>query len=130
MTHYRQWSNDGRPTTSGTSVNGGDESQDHVDLAAALQSMKCYGTPKTGPVMLPADIPPVPALPAQFLGQRASFLSGTSLGFSGLQGSTSYERGRKEVDMEEASEEEDYDHRSSRARSDEEEDVDVFGMEV
>jgi hypothetical protein len=127
MSHYRQWSNDGRPTTSGTSINGGDESQEHADLAAAVGLLSCsYGTPKTGPVMLPADVPPVPPLPSQFLGQKADHLSGTSLAFSGVPRSfSSYVRGRKDVDMEEeVSEGEDYDR--SRARSDED-DEGMFG---
>ncbi len=48
-----------------------------ADLAAAVGLLSCsYGsTPKTGPVMLPADAPPVPPLPAQFLGHKADHLS-------------------------------------------------------
>lgn len=39
-----------------------------ADLAAAVGLLSCsYGTPKTGPVMLPPDVPPVPPLPAQYL---------------------------------------------------------------
>lgn len=129
MSHYRQWSNDGRPTTSGTSVNGGDESQEHADLAAAVGLLSCsYGTPKTGPVLLQGDIPPVPPLPTRFMGQRVNNLSGAFSGVpEGVEG-TSYAYGSKEVDMEEESEEEDYDHdhRSTRARSDED-DEGMFG---
>jgi hypothetical protein len=127
MSHYRQWSNDGRPTTSGTSVNGGDESQEHADLAAAVGLLSCsYGTPKTGPVMLPADVPPVPPLPSQFLGQKADHLSGSTMAFSGVPRSfSSYVRERKDVEMEaDNSADEDYDR--SRARSDEE-DEGMFG---
>jgi len=126
MSHYRQWSNDGRPTTSGTSVNG-DESQEHADLAAAVGLLSCsYGTPKTGPVMLPADVPPVPPLPSQFLGQKADHLSGTTMTFSGVpQSFSSYVRERKDVDMDaDNSADEDYDRH--RARSDED-DEGMFG---
>ena len=67
--HFRQWSNvSDRPTTSGTSVAGSyheDTTNDHADLAAAVGLLSCsYGTPKTGPVALPPDAPPVPPLPA------------------------------------------------------------------
>lgn len=124
MSHYRQWSNDGRPTTSGTSVNGGDDSQEHADLAAAVGLLSCsYGTPKTGPVLLQGDIPPVPPLPAQFLGHRANYLPGAP-----TTDANSHLRASKDVDMEEESEEEDYDQdrRSTRARSDED-DEGMFG---
>ncbi len=69
LSHYRQWSADNRPATAGTSVGGsqyGDE--DQADLAAAVGLLSCsYGTPKSGPVVLPPDVPPVPPLPAKFL---------------------------------------------------------------
>lgn len=129
MSHYRQWSHDGRPTTSGTSVNGGDESQEHADLAAAVGLLSCsFGTPKTGPVILQGDIPPVPPLPSRFMGHRANYLSGAFSGIPEATVGTSYVRGSKEVDMEEESEEDDYDHdhRSTRARSDED-DEGMFG---
>jgi hypothetical protein len=125
MSHYRQWSTDGRPTTSGTSVNG--EDQDQADLAAAVGLLSCsFGTPKTGPVMLPADVPPVPPLPTQFLGQRADYLSGTTLSFAGAPQSysshvRSYIRERKDVDMDvdNSADEEELDRH--RAHSDEDE---------
>ncbi|QDS73838.1 hypothetical protein FKW77_006548 [Venturia effusa] len=129
MSHYRQWSSDGRPTTSGTSVNGGDESQEHADLAAAVGLLSCsYGTPKTGPVLLQGDVPPVPPLPSKFLGHKSNYLSGAFAGVPEGTESISYVRGTKEVDMEQESEEEDYDrdHRSARARSDED-DEGMFG---
>ncbi|TID24271.1 uncharacterized protein E2P81_ATG02574 [Venturia nashicola] len=131
MSHYRQWSNDGRPTTSGTSVNGGDESREHADLAAAVGLLSCsFGTPKTVPVMLQGDIPPVPPVPTEFQGPRANYRPGA---FSGVPeiisaNGTCHVHGSKEVDMEEESEEDDSDHehRSSRARSDED-DEGMFG---
>ncbi|KAF2805063.1 uncharacterized protein BDZ99DRAFT_511180 [Mytilinidion resinicola] len=70
--HYRQWSNDGRPTTSGTSVAGSNyDDEDQADLAAAVGLLSCsYGTPKSGPAALGFDVPPVPPLPARFLGMN------------------------------------------------------------
>jgi hypothetical protein len=129
MSHYRQWSTDGRPTTSGTSVNG--EDQDQADLAAAVGLLSCsFGTPKTGPVMLPQDVPPVPPLPTQFLGQRADYLSGTTLSFAGAPQSysshvRSYVRERKDVDMDvdNSADEED----SDRHRGHSDEDEGMFG---
>ncbi|KAE9985050.1 hypothetical protein BLS_000077 [Venturia inaequalis] len=131
LSHYRQWSNDGRPTTSGTSVNGGDESQEHADLAAAVGLLSCsFGTPKTRPAMLNGDIPPVPPLPTQFLGHKANYLSGAYSGVPEITiaDGTSLVHASKEVHMEEESEEDDYDHdrRSTRARSDED-DEGMFG---
>jgi hypothetical protein len=81
FSHYRQWSQDGRPATSGTSVAGSnyEDEEQAADLAAAVGLLSCsYGTPKSGPAMLPPDIPPVPPLPARFLGQTADLLSGSS----------------------------------------------------
>jgi hypothetical protein len=87
MSHYRQWSTGGdNPATSCTSV--AESVDDQADLAAAVGLQSCsYGsTPKTGPVMLPADAPPVPPLPAQFLGHKADHLSGVAV--EHLSGST------------------------------------------
>jgi hypothetical protein len=56
--------------TSGTSVAGSyqGEENDPQDLSAALGLLSCsFGTPKSGPVALPPDVPPVPPLPAKFL---------------------------------------------------------------
>jgi len=66
--HYRQWSNaSDRPTTSGTSY--GSYQEDDQSLAAAVHLLSCSnGTPKSGPAALPADVPPVPPLPAKFMG--------------------------------------------------------------
>lgn len=80
MSHVRQWSTDGRPTTSGTSVTGSyQEHEEHDRLADALNVLSCsFGTPKSGPVMLPADVPPVPPLPAKYSGQKPDLLSGST----------------------------------------------------
>jgi hypothetical protein len=129
MSHYRQWSSSdtARPTTSGTSVTDSYvDSEEHTDLASALYQLSCSygGTPKSGAVMLPADAPPVPPLPAQFLGQKADHLSGST-----IRGHESYVRERRnmgadaDVDMmDEEEEEEDYQaHTRGGAHSDEEE---------
>jgi hypothetical protein len=110
MSHYRQWSADNRPTTSGTSVTGSYTDEEHADLAAAVGLLSCsFGTPKTNPVLLPADVPPVPPLPAQFLGQKADHLSGSTI--TGIRGYDSYVRERREEDIE-PMEEDDFHHGS------------------
>ncbi|KAL8724197.1 MAG: hypothetical protein Q9166_008094 [cf. Caloplaca sp. 2 TL-2023] len=62
-----------RPSTSGVASAAVDE--DEAGLAAAVQSLCSFGTPRTGPVHLPADVPPVPPLPAQYAGQSVNRLS-------------------------------------------------------
>lgn len=138
MSHYRQWSNDGRPTTSGTSVAGSYyEDEDQADLAAAVGLLSCsYGTPKSGPVVLPPDVPPVPPLPARFLGQTPDRLSGSTTTPTGRKNSyaghshsySSYARQShdRDVDMREEDEDEDDYAHSSAGRMDEDEDG-VFG---
>lgn len=127
VSHYRQWSTDNRPSTSGTSY----EDEDQADLAAAVGLLSCsYGTPKTGPVMLLPDVPPVPPLPAKFLGQRLDTLSGSTIqptpqqrGNWGVRHADS-----QDVDMygDSDAETEHYDkHAIARGRS--EEDEGVFG---
>lgn len=128
MSHFRQWSTDGRPTTSGTSVTGSyKEDGEHADLTAAVGLLSCsYGTPKTGPVMLPADVPPVPPLPAQFLGQKADHLSGASgMTLTGPSASYSCVRGHRDGDVE--MEDDDFDRPNLvRGRSDDD-DEGMFG---
>ncbi|OBT70663.1 hypothetical protein VF21_10347 [Pseudogymnoascus sp. 05NY08] len=126
---FGQQSQSGRPLSSGISAGG---LEDEAGLAAAVELLSCsFGTPRTGPVTLPPDVPPVPPLPARYLAQG---FSGTTL-MPNHQGSapTSYIRGREEHDgdvkMEESEEsvadDDDYDSRS-RGRSDEDDDG-VFG---
>lgn len=121
MSHYRQWSADNRPTTSGTSVAGSYTDEEHADLAAAVGLLSCsFGTPKSGPVLLPADVPPVPPLPAQFLGQKADHLSGSTI--TGLRREyDSYLRERKTEDIEMMEEDDDYHHSPARRSDDDEE---------
>ena len=46
--------------------------EDEASLAAAIQSLCSFGTPRSGPVHPPPDIPPVPPLPARFAGQNSN----------------------------------------------------------
>lgn len=108
MSHSRQWSSDGRPTTSGTSVNGSIyDDEEQADLAAAVGLLSCsYGTPKSGPNRLPPDVPPVPPLPARYLDQKSEQLSGSANTLTGPRGHLpghgypTYNHEAKDVDME------------------------------
>ena len=64
---YHHSSNQRRPSTSGLSApksfNADDE---EAGLAAAVESLCSFGTPRSGAAQLPPDIPPVPPLPARF----------------------------------------------------------------
>ena len=134
--HIRHWSNvSDRPTTSGTSVAGSyhDDANDHADLAAAVGLLSCsYGTPKSGPVCLPLDVPPVPPLPAKFLefNNAQTLLSSTTVTpqQSSMRNSYRYRDESKDVDMDDDhfADEEDYRHSNSRSRGRVEEDEDAF----
>jgi len=131
--HYRHQSHDRRPPSSGISRNHEDDG-----LAAAVELLSCSfgsaGTPRTIPVALPDDAPPVPHIPAQYLNQNT--FSGPTLapGMQHPRQTESYTRGQShihgDVKMEESEEsiadDEDYDQHS-RARSDEDDDG-VFGL--
>ncbi len=125
--HYRQPS---RPLSSGISRNQEDEG-----LAAAVELLSCSfgstGTPRTIPVTLPADAPPVPVIPTQYLSQ-SNFSGSTLTPTHHPRQRESYTRNQVELDgdikMEQesvADDDEDYDRRS-RGRSDEDEEG-VFG---
>lgn len=137
--HIRQWSNvSDRPTTSGTSVAGSyhDDGNDHADLAAAVGLLSCsYGTPKSSAVVMPADVPPVPPLPAKFmdLNYHSQVLSGSTLVTaqqSSMRNSFRHHSDSKDVDMDDDhfADEEDYrmSHSRSRGRADEDDDA-FFG---
>jgi hypothetical protein len=142
--HFRQLSQDhaGRPTSSGRNATG----QDDRELAAAVELLSCsfnstgngHGSASrtTTTVHLPADAPPVPPLPAQYLDQ--GMLSGTSfINSYPSRAPESFTRGEAlrgrvgglDAKMEESGEsvmgDDDEDMRS-RARSDEDDDG-VFG---
>jgi hypothetical protein len=138
--HYRQWSNvSDRPTTSGTSVAGSyiDDENDQADLAAAVGLLSCsYGTPKSGPMTLPPDVPPVPPLPARFLNfNNPSSISGSSTVATqkpSVRGSNyAYHHQIKDIEMDEESFADDDDFRSphlgaNRSRVDDDDDG-IFG---
>ena len=132
--HYRQWSNvSDRPTTSGTSVAGSyhDDGNDHADLAAAVGLLSCsYGTPKSGPVALPPDVPPVPPLPAKFMEFNRSLSGSTTVTAqqSSIRNSYRYHSESKDVDMDDDhfADEEDYRHSNSRSRGRIDEDEEAF----
>lgn len=129
--HHRQPSHERRPVSSGISRDQEDEG-----LAAAVELLSCSfgstGTPRTIPVTLPEDAPPVPHIPAQYLNQ-SSFSGSTLTPNHHPRHTESYTRHQVhlegDVKMEEseesAADDEDYDERS-RSRSDEDEDG-VFG---
>lgn len=129
--HYRQPSHERRPLSSGFNRNSEDEG-----LAAAVELLSCSfgstGTPRTVPVTLPEDAPPVPHIPAQYLSQGSVSAHTITPGHHPRQ-AESYTRHRLDLDrdvkMEESEEsvadDDDYDQRS-RGRSDEDDDG-VFG---
>jgi hypothetical protein len=133
--HYRHWSNvSDRPTTSGTSVAGSyrDDENDQADLAAAVGLLSCsYGTPKSGPVALPPDVPPVPPLPAKFLDYGSGLsMSGNTMVTpqqSSLRSNHRY-HSDKDVDMDEESfaDEDDFRNANSRSRGRADDDDDAF----
>ena len=66
---FSQWSS---PLGYTAGITGEEES----GLAAAIETLCSFGTPRTGPTYLPADVPPVPPLPARYLEQNQSLKSG------------------------------------------------------
>ncbi|KAH6625001.1 hypothetical protein B0J18DRAFT_466173 [Chaetomium sp. MPI-SDFR-AT-0129] len=128
--HFRQLSQDQRPTSSGQNAT----SQDDRELAAAVELLSCSFNSNGGArtVHLPADAPPVPPLPAQYLDQ--GILSGTSfINSYPSRAPESFTRGemrRVDPKMEDnddsVMDEDDEDDMRSRARSDEDDDG-VFG---
>ena len=73
FSHFRQSSVDTRPSTAETGpADGEDEDDDEeADLAAAI-GLCSFGTPRSKPMTMASDIPPVPPLPARFLDQSGS----------------------------------------------------------
>lgn len=63
----QQYPGQRRPSTSGlTSISSGAVDEDEAGLAAAVQSLCSFGTPRSGPVHLSPNVPPVPPLPPQY----------------------------------------------------------------
>ena len=63
----RQWSSGSRPSTS-----QGLSDDESADLTAAARGLQLIGTPQTMPMVPEMEIPPVPALPAQYRDQKYS----------------------------------------------------------
>lgn len=61
-----------RPSTSGGAASNyaAADEEEEASLVAAVESLCSFGTPRSGPVNLPLDVPPVPPLPARFAGQN------------------------------------------------------------
>lgn len=90
FSHFRQSSIDTRPSTADTRLHEDDE----ADLAAAI-GLCNFGTPRTGPVPMSPDVPPVPPLPARYLDQsrsasvtQSTMLDRSSVGHGTPAGST------------------------------------------
>ena len=126
-----------RPSTSDFSYMAhANADEDEAGLAAAVESLCSFGTPRTGPVHLPADIPPVPPLPARFAVQNSFRLSGAIATPTLQQGlgvppplthRLSDERDVRMGEGHVVDVDDEYDHRSySRGRSEEDDDG-VFG---
>ncbi|KAI9669242.1 MAG: hypothetical protein M1829_005119 [Trizodia sp. TS-e1964] len=125
---YGQFSTDFRPATAVADV-------DEASLAAAVGMLSCsFGTPRTGPVILPPDVPPVPPLPARWSNafmHQVSFASVQKETSSYKDVHESHTPQDSDIKMEESEEslvdEEEFDPSfSHRGRSDEEDDG-VFG---
>lgn len=67
FSHFRHSSIDTRPSTADTKLHEDDE----ADLAAAI-GLCNFGTPRTGPVSMSPNVPPVPPLPTRFLDQSGN----------------------------------------------------------
>lgn len=74
------------PTSSGFShysspvgYTSGIATEDEGSLVAAVETLCSFGTPRTGALYLPLDVPPVPPLPARYLEQNNSLKSGSLL---------------------------------------------------
>ncbi|KAK0623549.1 hypothetical protein B0T14DRAFT_536414 [Immersiella caudata] len=143
--HFRNLSQDQRPMSSGKNATG----QDDRDLAAAVELLSCSigSNPGSRTVHLPADAPPVPPVPQQYIDQAAltssSYLTQALTGTSFInsfpsRAPESFTRGelrrdRGDIKMEESGgsvgsvlDDDDDDDMRSRARSDEDDDG-VFG---
>lgn len=129
FSQVRRSSHDPRPPSSGRSTTG----QEDRDLAAAVELLSCSFGSNNGSrsTTVPADAPPVPPLPTQYLGQAASLSSTGFLSSYPTRQPESFTRGeiRREVKAEESDsmmDDDDFDDRRSRSRSDEDDDG-VFG---
>ncbi|SPO00520.1 uncharacterized protein DNG_03268 [Cephalotrichum gorgonifer] len=132
--HGQQQSRDRQLSSSGMDVSG----QDDRELAAAVELLSCSFNSSNGGrgVGVPADAPPVPPLPAQYLDQAASLSSAGFINSFPSRQPESFTRGERnrsvDVRMEDSADsgiEEDDEVHGTRARSDEDDDG-VFGRMV
>ncbi len=128
-----------RPSTAGVSATRHPiADEEDASLAAAVQSLCSFGTPRTNHVHLPADAPPVPPVPARFVAENnrrsSHFLPPVIPPDFGLRPLPLTHRISDERDVKmdrrgraNVDEDEEYDTRSiSHGRSDEDDDG-VFG---
>ena len=122
FTHYHQQR---RPSTSGLASAAADEEE--AGLAAAVETLCTFGTPRNGPVLLPADVPPVPPLPARYAEENVSRLSGHMgpVPEFGLPNS-SYQRLSDERDVKMSDEYKLEDHHDARLYQEESDEDEAF----
>lgn len=136
--YAQQDPNQRRPSTSGPALTGHPTvDEDEAGLAAAVQSLCSFGTPRSGPVHLPPGVPPVPPLPAQYAGQNMNRLSTNAMtptlhDFAPLPTASqriSNERGSSTRASRTAyrSDEEDFDQSSKQQTRNEDDEEGVFG---
>ncbi|KAG8534201.1 uncharacterized protein KY384_001045 [Bacidia gigantensis] len=58
--------------------------EEESGLAAAVETLCSFGTPRSGPVLLPSDVPPVPPLPARYAEEHQATKSGSIFAQSDL----------------------------------------------
>lgn len=69
----------------------GHPDEDEAGLAAAVGLLSCsYGTPRSGPRSIPADVPPVPPLPARFANETSQSRSSRKTSSSANQRADKY----------------------------------------
>ncbi|KAL8718131.1 MAG: hypothetical protein Q9225_004706 [Loekoesia sp. 1 TL-2023] len=134
----QQYPNQRRPSTSGlASASHPVMDEDEAGLAAAVQSLCSFGTPRSGPVHLPPGVPPVPPLPAQYAGQNTNRLSANvatptlhDFGLPLAAGQRiSNERGSRKSESRTAyrNEEDDFDQHSMHQTRNDDDEEGVFG---
>ncbi|KAH0547922.1 hypothetical protein GP486_008337 [Trichoglossum hirsutum] len=130
----------GPETASSVFSGSGMDEEDEASLAAAVELLSCsFGTPASGPVLLPLDVPPVPPLPARFMSSNFQSLSESTPTPTNHQPEAEvahdYLRQRREMDgdiamehsEESAVDDDDYDRRSTSKGRSEDDDDGVFG---
>ena len=130
-----------RPSTSGIGAQRRmSVDEEEAGLAAAVESLCSFGTPRSAAVQLPPDVPPVPPLPARFASYNINRRSGSAIPTM-VQPSLdlpppSFQRLSNERDelratrrKSNAMEDDDLDdHPASRSRNDEDDEI-MFGRD-